>query len=111
MNGMMTRITGFLKNSPLAVVWNIFMLYVVYGVMRVAFLLENHTLYGHLTEGSPRWSIAEGAFYFDTSAIAYTNILYVVLVFLPLHMKNRINPAPEIITGCTCCGLPLALSK
>ena len=89
MTEMMKRITALLKNSPLAVAWNIFMLYVVYGVMRVAFLLENHSLYGHLTAGNPQWSIAEGAFYFDTSAIAYTNILYVVLVFLPLHLKEN----------------------
>lgn len=36
MTEMMKRITALLKNSSLAVAWNIFMLYVVYGVMRVA---------------------------------------------------------------------------
>lgn len=89
MNGMMKRNNGFLKNSPLAVVWNIFMVYVAYGITRVAFLLENHSLYEHLTFSNPSWSIAEGAFYFDTSAIAYTNMLYVMLVFLPFHLKEN----------------------
>ena len=73
---------------PLAtVLWGLFMAYVVYFVARVAFLLENLSLYpdlptDHLLE------LLRGGLTFDTSAILYTNALWVLMVLFPLHLKE-----------------------
>ena len=65
---------------PLAAVgWNIALLFVAYGLTRVAFLLENAENYAHLTSLSALAGIAHGALLFDASAIAYTNALYILL--------------------------------
>ena len=79
-----------------AVVANLLLAYAVYFVARVAFLAENWSLFregltaGHLAE------LFGGGLVFDTSAILYTNALWVVMVLLPLPMKER--PAYR-----TCC--------
>ena len=75
--------------TPLAVVWNILLLYVAYGVTRLAFFLENSSVYEHLSNFGDVWSIVSGGLYFDTSAIAYTNALYLLLVFFPCHLKEN----------------------
>ena len=73
---------------PLAtVLWGLFMAYVVYFVARVAFLLENLSLYPDL----PTDHLLEllcGGLTFDTSAILYTNALWVLMVLFPLHLKE-----------------------
>ena len=66
-----------------AVIGNILLLYAVYMVTRIAFLLDEHVF------SSPKfWDIFWGGVYFDTSAIAYTNALYILLVLFPLHLKE-----------------------
>ena len=70
-----------------AVVWNLLLLYVAYGVTRLAFLLENLSTYDHVFT-LDAWSIVVGGLYFDTSAIAYTNALYILMVLLPYHLKE-----------------------
>lgn len=75
-------------NAPLALLYNILLLYIAYGCTRLAFLLENHTAYEYLWESDKVWSIVFGGLYFDTSAIAYTNALYILLVLFPLHLKE-----------------------
>ncbi len=70
-----------------AVVWNLLLLYVAYGVTRLAFLLENLSTYDHVFT-LDAWSIVVGGLYFDTSAIAYTNALYILMVLLPCHLKE-----------------------
>ncbi len=69
---------------------NMLLLYVAYGVTRLAFLLENLSTYEHVFS-LQAWSIVVGGLYFDTSAIAYTNALYVLMVFLPLHLKETVR--------------------
>ena len=72
-----------------AVVWNLLLLYVAYGITRLAFLLENYSLYGHVMDGGDKvWDIVAGSLLFDTSAIAYTNALYILMVLLPCHLKE-----------------------
>ena len=75
--------------SPLAVVWNVLLLYVAYSVTRLAFYLENKPVYEHLSGFGDVWSIVCGGLYFDTSAICYTNALYLLLVFFPCHLKEN----------------------
>ena len=73
-----------------AVMLNLLLLYIAYGVTRLAFLLENLSTYEHVFS-LQAWSIVVGGLYFDTSAIAYTNALYVLMVFLPLHLKETVR--------------------
>lgn len=74
--------------APWALLINLVLLYLVYGATRLAFFLENYATYEHLAGSGQWWSIVVGGLYFDTSAIAYTNALYVLLVLLPLHQKE-----------------------
>ena len=68
--------------APLAVVGNALLLYVTYSLTRLAFFLENHSTYEHVLGSGKAWTIFWGGVYFDSSAIAYTNALYLLLVFL-----------------------------
>jgi arylsulfatase A-like enzyme len=74
--------------APWALMLNILLLYIAYGVTRLAFLLENYATYEHVLGSEKVWSIVIGGLYFDTSAIAYTNALYILMVFLPCHLKE-----------------------
>ena len=66
---------------------NLFWVYLFMEVTRLAFLAVNHGLF-HLTWQS-FWLISRGGLLFDTSAILYTNCLWLALAFFPLHYKER----------------------
>ena len=68
---------------------NLLLLYVTYMVTRVAFFLENYGLYTHVLSSPKAFDILWGSLYFDTSAIAYTNALYILMVLLPCHLKEN----------------------
>ncbi len=82
-----------IKASPfsnvIAVLLNLVLVYVLYMVTRVAFVLENWHLFsvdwGQLSMGE----LLAGSLRFDSSAILYTNSLWIVLMLLPLHLKER----------------------
>lgn len=68
---------------------NIMLVYVCYMLTRVVFVAENWKVY---SEGlfNNSWSdLLCGSLIFDTSAILYTNVLYALLMLLPLHLKER----------------------
>ena len=70
--------------SPLlAVLWNLLLVYIVYQGARLEYYLENMD---YLTYSFDVW---RGGLLFDTSAILYTNVLYVVLMLFPLHWKEQ----------------------
>ncbi len=74
--------------SLTAFLWNILVVYVVYAICRGVYLLENWSL---LSEGLAQldWkSVIIGSLRFDTSAIVYTNIMYIVFMLFPLHLKE-----------------------
>ena len=74
----------------IAVVWNLLLVYLVYQIARIAYGIENANYFGHLIDNSNQWGdIFCGGLLFDTSAIIYTNALYIVLMLLPLHQKER----------------------
>lgn len=76
------------KFLPLvSVLRNLFLVYICYFVCRVAFLLENYTLYSDNLDFGLLLSIFYGGLRFDTSAILYTNSLYILLVLFPIHYK------------------------
>lgn len=81
-----------LNTSLLAPVWavivNLLIVYVIYAMARLVYLGLNWSLLSPALQGS-LVDLVKGSLQFDTSAIAYTNILWVVLMLLPLHFKER----------------------
>ncbi len=75
--------------SPLAMLVNLVWVYVAYEICRFAYLLENWTTFSNSMTWSSLAEILQGGWMFDTSAILYTNALYIVLMLLPLHYKER----------------------
>ncbi len=71
----------------MAVVIDLLLAYFVYFLTRVAYLLENWSYFQNLTSGE-LLNIFSGGLLFDTSAIFYTNALWIVMVLLPLHWKE-----------------------
>ncbi len=68
---------------------NILWVYIAYAVCRCVYLFENwNTFSGSMTRES-LVDILRGGFLFDTSAIVYTNALYVLMMLLPLHYKEH----------------------
>ena len=70
-----------------SVLANLLLAYASYLVARIAFLWENHTLYPDLS-ASHLLELLKGGIVFDTTAILYTNALWVVMVLFPLHLKE-----------------------
>ncbi|MBR1793095.1 MAG: sulfatase-like hydrolase/transferase [Bacteroidales bacterium] len=73
----------------LSVVWNVLLVYVLYLLCRVIYLMENWHMYA---AGWPSLSIGQllvGSLRFDTAAICYTNLLYLLLILFPLPVRQR----------------------
>ena len=78
-----------LERYPLAtVLFNLLLVYVVYFIARVAFLLENWNLFSGNMTFAHLMELMRGGLTFDTSAVLYTNVLWVVMVLFPLHLKE-----------------------
>lgn len=76
--------------SPLmAVAANILLLYVVYSIARVEFWLENRSYFTQSVADGSLWTLFKGGVVFDTPGIFYTNALYILLMLLPFHLKER----------------------
>lgn len=67
----------------LAVLWNLLLVYFVYQIARLEYYVENRDYLSYT------WDIFQGGLLFDTSAILYTNALYVVMMLFPLHWKEN----------------------
>ena len=87
---MMMKRLGLL--SPLAAtLCNLLIAYIVYFVARVVYFLENYSFFSQDLSFSHLMEIVKGGLVFDTSAILYTNVLYIVMMLFPLHWKeNRV---------------------
>ena len=66
-----------------ATVWNLLLIYIIYQIARCEYYLENANYLSYTHD------IFRGGLLFDTSAIIYTNALYIVLMLLPFHKKER----------------------
>ena len=75
---------------PLAtVLYNLLLAYAVYFIARAVFYLENSALLaGSLSTLRHSMELLRGGLVFDTTAILYTNALWVVMVLFPLHLKE-----------------------
>ncbi len=72
-------------DTPLRVIYNLAIAIVVYMICRIAFLLDNWDLFSLTFSFRDFARICFGGLWFDTSAVCYTNILYVILALLPFH--------------------------
>lgn len=83
------RCNHIIKRLPWGVIANILQLYICYALCRVAFYLDNSDLF----EISFSWHyvarLLKGSFLFDTSAIIYTNALWLALMVIPFHWKEH----------------------
>lgn len=65
-----------------AMLWNLLLVYLVYQVARLEYYLENVSYFNYT------FDMFVGGLLFDTSAILYTNALYIVMMLFPLHWKE-----------------------
>ena len=72
-----------------AAVLNMAVAYLVWMLSRVAFFAENWSTFAPYMSWSLFKSMLQGSLVFDTSALLYVNALYLVLMLLPLHLKER----------------------
>ena len=73
----------------LTVLLNLLLVYILYMVTRVAFIWENWQRFAPTWDALNMGDILMGSLRFDTSAILYSNALWIVLVLLPLHLKEK----------------------
>lgn len=66
-----------------AIVWNLVMVFLMYQVARTGYWLENAE-YLHYTK-----EVFWGGLVFDTSAIMYTNVLWVLMMLFPWYRKEN----------------------
>ena len=82
----------FLRKSlspVVALLHNLLLAYLVYMMCRVAYVAENWHLF---SAGWERLSLAQllaGSLRFDTSAIIYTNVLYILMMLIPQPWRRR----------------------
>ena len=72
-----------------AAVLNMAVAYLVWMLSRVAFFAENWSTFAPYMSWSLFKSMLHGSLVFDTSALLYVNALYLALMLLPLHLKER----------------------
>lgn len=65
-----------------ALLWNLLLVYLVYQIARLEYYLENASYFNYT------FDMFVGGLLFDTSAILYTNALYIVMMLFPLHWKE-----------------------
>lgn len=84
------RVKSPVLTPLMAVTLNIVLLYAVYSVARLEYVLENFSYFSaSLGSAAGWWRIFSGGVVFDTPGIFYTNIPYILLMLLPLHLKER----------------------
>lgn len=79
---------GFFVSQLCAVAVNLILAYACYAICRLAFLAENWSAFSAELNWGIAGKLMRGSLLFDTSAVCYTNFLYLVLVFLPFHKKG-----------------------
>jgi len=90
MGNISKRIKHTLDNEFFALIWNILLAMLIYMACRFLYWAENHASFDVSTA---QWiQILKGGTKFDLSAVLYTNILVIVLLSFPLHIKEKINP-------------------
>lgn len=68
---------------------NILIVFFLYSVCRLEFYAENLDMFSTSAFSTDFLQILIGGLRFDASAICYTNGLYILLLFFPLHFKEK----------------------
>ncbi len=77
--------------SPIALVVNLLLAYAIFFVARLTYFVVNYSYFIDGLSPSSLGSWIQGSLLFDTTAILYTHIPYIVMMLLPLWLKeNRI---------------------
>lgn len=74
-----------LNHYVLSVIVNILMAYLCYCVCRLVFILENHNIIPIELTSDTIGNYLMGGFIFDSSAICFTNCIYLAIVLVPVH--------------------------
>ena len=74
--------------TPWNILINLLWVYICYEICRLAFLFENWGQFKDTFTWSSFFEMLRGGLFFDTSAICYTNSLYILLVLFPLHYRG-----------------------
>lgn len=82
------RKNRFLYNTTLSLISNLLLVMGCFILCRIVFIAENYGSFSDLSMARLR-SMFGGGLLFDTSAIIYTNLLYIFLMLIPLHFKEH----------------------
>lgn len=76
-------------SSIVATLYNLALAYIIYMICRIVYVWENWALFSPGWDNLNMGDLIHGSLRFDSSAIFYTNSLYIILMLLPLHLKER----------------------
>ena len=79
----MKQLTNKTFSPILAMLWNLLLVYLIYQIARTEYWLENSSYLNYT------FDVWRGGLMFDTTAILYTNALYIVLMLFPWHKKEN----------------------
>ena len=71
------------------VLWNLLLAYIVYMLCRVVYVWENWGLFSGGWDQLSKWTLLRGSLRFDTSALFYTNALYLLLALFPFTVRTH----------------------
>ena len=74
--------------SPIALLINLLLAYIIYALARLTYVLVNYSYFAEGLEKADIGQWIKGSLMFDTTAICYTHIPYIVLMLLPLWLKE-----------------------
>ena len=83
-----------LFSNVFSLIWNLFIIYVCYSLCRLTFLLENFRLFSENLTGEYALNMFGAGIIFDTTAILYSNALFILLFLLPFHWKENATFCP-----------------
>ena len=86
---MIMKLKRNILSVPLCFLYNLVLVYIVYEICRLVFLAANWSVFTENLTWSGFAEMLHGGWYFDTSAILYTNALYALLMLFPLHYKEN----------------------
>lgn len=71
-----------------SLLWNLLLIYVVMMICRFTFFAENYEFFKGMS-WSHFFRLSVAGIQFDTTALLYMNVLYIVLYLFPLHWKEN----------------------
>ena len=82
------KIRRVFRSTPAGLLINLFWIYAAYTICRAAFLLENWSVFSDSLTWKSAFTMFIGGLRFDSSAIFYSNALFILLYLLPVAAKE-----------------------